>query len=227
MKFASNLIALAIGMALAAPAIAQQGVVGNAAAQVGGSMQAQVPNPVPAANSAVEHAGTAVQNATDRAMQATQDETGTPPPSPVQSQGAEHAAANSSVVQRDLWIKLDADHNGSISATEASVDTGFNGNFFAMDSNGDGMVSTDEYNAYAKASMNTGGEHANAGSQAATKLTWSALDTDKDGKLSATEAEAYAGIKANFAGMDSNSDGFITQDEYRAYAKANREPGKP
>lgn len=239
MKFTPNLIALAIGLALAAPAIAQQG---TAAAQVGGSVQAQtqpvvptqVPAPVtvPPVSPEIDH-GRSAKGAMNNATQATkeagsmQDETGTPPPSPEQSQGAENAAANSSVVQRDLWNRLDADHDGTISSTEASVDAGFNGHFAAMDSNGDGMVGSDEYTAYAKANMNTGGQNANAGSQASTKLTWNNVDTDKDGKLSSAEADGYANLKSNFAGMDSNGDGFVTQDEYRAYAKANREPGKP
>jgi Ca2+-binding EF-hand superfamily protein len=58
-------------------------------------------------------------------------------------------------------------------------------------------------------------------------MTWNNIDADKDGKLSATEVESYENLKANFAGMDSDGDGFVTQDEYRAYQKANREPGKP
>jgi hypothetical protein len=69
---------------------------------------------------------------------------------------------------------------------------------------------------------------ANAASQSANGLTWNTVDTDKDGKLSASEVSAYAGLKANFSGMDGNSDGFVTQDEYRAYAQARRQPaGKP
>ena len=81
--------------------------------------------------------------------------------------------------------------------------------------------------AYAKADMGTGGENANAASQAATTLTWNDIDADQDGKLSATEVEGYENLKANFAGMDGDGDGFVTQDEYRAYQKANRVPGKP
>lgn len=238
MKSTQSLIAIAIGAALALPAMAQQHGNGNAAAQVGGSMQAQsrVPDPVPAAQNAIEHAGTAVQDRADRATQAMQDaqdakamqdETGTPPPSPEQSQGAEHAAAHSSVVTRDLWSRLDTDHDGMISTTEAGADTGFDANFSTMDSDGNGTISQAEYSAYAKANMNTGGENAAPVSQAATTLTWNNIDADKDGKLSATEVDGYENLKANFAGMDSDGDGFVTQDEYRAYQKANREPGKP
>ena len=36
---------------------------------------------------------------------------------PPTSQGADHAAAHSSVVQRDVWSRLDADGDGQISAT--------------------------------------------------------------------------------------------------------------
>lgn len=163
MKYPFNLIALAIGVALAAPAIAQDN---GAAVQVGAGVQAQtqtpVPDPVPPASPETGQ-GRSAQGAMDNATQgdaaAMQEQAGTPPPPPQQSQGAANA---------------------------------------------------------------------NAGSRSANGLTWNTVDTDKDGKLSTTEVAGYDGLKANFSGMDGNSDGFVTQDEYRAYAQARSQPtGKP
>jgi Ca2+-binding EF-hand superfamily protein len=234
-----SLIAIAIGVALAVPAMAQAGN-GNAGAPVAAAAQAQVqtqapvPNPIPTASPELGH-GRSAQGATDNITsgavqdaQAMQEEkTDAPMTAPVQSQGAEHAAANSSVVQRDLWDRLDADHDGMVSATEASVDAGFDGGFARMDVDGNGTVSQDEYGTYAKAALNTGGQNASAGSQASTRLTWNNVDTDKDGKLSTKEVQGYSNLKANFTAIDGNGDGFVTQDEYRSYAKTNRQPGKP
>lgn len=156
MKYQLNLIALAIGVALAVPAVAQDN---GTAAQVGAGVQAQtqtpVPDPVPPANP-VTGQGRSAQGAMDNATQgdasAMQEQAGTPP---VQSQGAANA---------------------------------------------------------------------NAGARSANGLTWNTVDTDKDGKLSTTEVAGYAGLKTNFPGMDGNGDGFVTQDEYRAYAQARSQP---
>ena len=74
-----------------------------------------------------------------------------PPPPPVQSRGAEHAADHSAVVQRDAWGRLDADGDGMISADEGEVDADFSANFEMMDGDDDGFVSDAEFRASAKA----------------------------------------------------------------------------
>ena len=63
------------------------------------------------------------------------------------------------------------------------------------------------------------------------QTSWSDLDTDKNGTLSATEAEANPGLKAHFEQADANADGALTGDEYREFlAKRDSgmqtEPGK-
>ena len=43
--------------------------------------------------------------------------------------------------------------------------------------------------------------------------TFESLDTDSDGKISKTEAEANANVKAQFSRYDVNGDGFIERAE--------------
>ena len=67
------------------------------------------------------------------------------------SQGAENAAAQSAVVSRDTWVKLDADADSRISLAEASANPDLTAKFANMDSNSDGFVSQDEYTTYSQA----------------------------------------------------------------------------
>lgn len=143
---------------------------------------------------------------------------------PPTAQGAEHAAAHSSVVQRDLWGRLDTDSDGRISATEADADTTFDGDFDAMDADDDGFVSDTEYRTFAKMDAPQGAANAASNSAVVQRGTWSRLDSDGDGRISATEADADAGIDGSFSAIDSNNDGFITDAEFRAHAKATRTP---
>lgn len=43
------------------------------------------------------------------------------------------------------------------------------------------------------------------------------LDTDGDGKVSKSEAEANHSFAANFDKLDGNSDGFVTKREYQRH----------
>ena len=69
------------------------------------------------------------------------------------SQGELHAAANSAVVTRDVWGKLDANSDGKLSSSEVSSNSTVSGAFPAMDSNGDGFVTQAEYRSYAQAHL--------------------------------------------------------------------------
>jgi Ca2+-binding EF-hand superfamily protein len=51
--------------------------------------------------------------------------------------------------------------------------------------------------------------------------TFESLDTDSDGRISKTEAEANANVKAQFSRYDVNGDGFIERAEV---GKANTTP---
>lgn len=143
---------------------------------------------------------------------------------PPTAQGAAHAAGHSSIVQRDVWVRLDADADGRISATEADADATFDGNFAAIDANKDGFVSDVEYRTFAKVDTSQGAGNAASHSSVVQRATWSRLDTDADGRISAVEADADAGTDGSFSAIDSNSDGFITDAEFRAHAKAISKP---
>lgn len=148
----------------------------------------------------------------------------TPPPSPPQSQGAEHAARHSSVVERDLWTRLDTDGDGRISATEGEADAVFNTDFAAMDTDDDGFISDSEYRSSAKADMQSGTGGANTSSRSSSSLgdVMRRLDSNADGSISLSEGQADAAIKANFAAIDANSDGTVTRAEYQAWLKDTR-----
>jgi hypothetical protein len=141
-----------------------------------------------------------------------------------QSQGAANAAAHSMVVTRDLWTRLDADADGRISADEADADTAFDGGFAGYDTNADGFVTQEEYRAAAQAEASQGAENAAPPSAVVQRDTWTRLDADADGRISADEADADAGFDSDFAAMDSNGDGFVTDAEFRAHAKADMQP---
>lgn len=66
------------------------------------------------------------------------------------SQGAEHAATHSTVVTRDLWLKLDSNADTRLSAAEVAANAGLKASFSAMDSDHNGFVTHAEYRSYSK-----------------------------------------------------------------------------
>jgi hypothetical protein len=54
-----------------------------------------------------------------------------------------------------------------------------------------------------------------------TRDVWTKLDANSDGKLSSSEVSSNTTISGAFSAMDGNGDGFVTQAEYRAYAKTH------
>ena len=52
----------------------------------------------------------------------------------------------------------------------------------------------------------------------------SALDLDNDGRISAVEAEVDVGFHTTFQDLDVDGDGFVSDAEYRAKAKADLDP---
>jgi hypothetical protein len=149
----------------------------------------------------------------------------------MQSQGGVNAAAPSTAAQRDAWTRLDTDADGRISPVEADADSAFGLDFDDMDTDDDGFVSDMEYRVFAKtgtqddtSGQSQGAANAAAHSMVVTRDLWTRLDADADGRISADEADADAGFDSGFATMDSNRDGFVTDAEFRAHAKADMQP---
>lgn len=227
-----TLVSLALGAVLASPAAFAQLANGNAGARVGVGAKASLPDPVPVVRSTGERvkqatretarqAGRTATDATARVKGEARTEAQIPP---LQAQGAANAAAHASVVRRDLWGKLDTNRDGRISAVEADANADFDARFDAMDSNDDGFIADAEYTAYAKAQLSTSAQHAAGHAMPVVKQLWGRLDANADGKVSASEADVDAGFDGMFSAMDGNNDGFVTEAEYRAHAKAGMKP---
>ncbi|QSX79537.1 EF-hand domain-containing protein [Agrilutibacter solisilvae] len=149
----------------------------------------------------------------------------TSPVPPTQSQGAANAQAHASVTQRELWGRLDTDHDGQISAAESQVDAEFNAGFQAMDTNDDGLLTDAEYQVAARADIGgaaQGGVNAASHSAVSVRDLMGRLDANADGSISATEGQADAGFTSSFSTIDANSDGMVSSDEYRAWSKDQR-----
>jgi len=117
------------------------------------------------------------------------------------------------------WTEADTNGDGKISTAEAVANAGLSSRFGIIDTNKDGFVTMDEYRAFYTSTASQGEQHAAANSEVVTRDVWARLDTDADGKLSASELAADATLNGSFTAMDSNNDGFISQDEYRAYER--------
>jgi Ca2+-binding EF-hand superfamily protein len=51
-------------------------------------------------------------------------------------------------------------------------------------------------------------------------IAFSTLDTNKDGKISRSEARADPGLEASFDMLDLNHDGFLSPQEFKAWPRA-------
>ena len=226
-----KLLAVALAAAIFSPLAMAQSTQGAVNGVAHGQAQVPATPAVPPAPTLPPQASTPADAAVSAAMQQT-----VPPPADdeemlseqqlrtvvdAQVKGAEHAQAHSAVVTRDVFGKLDADGDGKISAIEAGADTDFG--FAAMDSDGNGFVTDAEYRASAKGAMDAsqGAAHAAGHSAVVTRDVFGTLDVDGDGRISATEASADADFNGGFSAMDGDGDGFVTDAEFRAHAKAD------
>jgi hypothetical protein len=120
------------------------------------------------------------------------------------------------------WKDADTDGDGKLSATEANANAGLSSRFATIDTDKDGFVTTEEYRTFYTANASQGEQHAAAHSAVVTRDVWVKLDADADSRISLAEAAANTDLSTSFSTMDSNSDGFVTQAEYQAYAKAHK-----
>jgi len=115
-----------------------------------------------------------------------------------------------------LRQRIDADGDGAVSRDEAKSHAWLAGQFDTVDANKDGRLDKDELVAQREA------HHADM--KARGEERWKASDTDGNGSLSRTEAEAsssWAGER--FAKLDANADGELTREEMHAARKQGHE----
>jgi hypothetical protein len=119
------------------------------------------------------------------------------------------------------FADADIDGDGKLSVGEANANASVAARFGTIDANADGYVTTEEYRVFYTGTQSQGEVHAQAHSAVVTRDVWMKLDSNDDGKLSSGEVSANSTISGAFSAMDGNGDGFVTQAEYRAYAKSN------
>lgn len=135
------------------------------------------------------------------------------------SHGKFHHAAD-----RQGWFnKIDADHDGSVTKTEAEaahdqmvsrMKERTEHVFTKSDKNNDGKVTKDEFSEFAR-SDHHGPNGADPYRWAEARKRWfDMLDTDHDGAISKAESEAASDKR--FARLDADHDGKVTQEEMRA-----------
>ena len=228
-----NLLALAVG-ALLLPAIALADKPANAGQGNAQAAQAHPTLPTPAVDRA--------SDALDRNPKADTSVTrevgrNTPPASERPSVSGDRndnaaaggtasgksssSAAQSNPGKGNWWADIDGDGDGRISRVEARGNAGLDSRFASVDSDADGFVTRDEYLAYYKASASQGAEHAQDHAAVVSADLWRRFDANGDGRLTAVEIDLDARLKADFGAIDANDDGFVSDDEYRAYYRTD------
>ena len=234
-----NLIALALTAALASPIAFAQQAKGNAKANatVGagqataesvktGERPASPTLPTQSSTKASDAITerTTRQDAKDDAVDATATTTTTTTADAGATEmddSTKASAKSTNPGKGNWWADADADGDGKLSTTEAAANAGLNSRFTTIDGDKDGFVTQDEYRTFFTANASQGAENAAPHSAVVSRELWTQLDADTDSKLSLAEVAANAELTTSFASIDANADGFVTQDEYTAYAKAN------
>lgn len=210
-----NLIGLAMAAAFASPAAFAQ-------AAAGATANAKVAAP-PAVTSPAKPAPSSEPST--RASDAISTRTSTresKPAAKVKPPQNMATATTAAPGKGDWWKDADADDDGKLSTVEATANAGLSSRFSTIDANKDGFVTSEEYRSFFTSEASKGDTHAAANSAVVTRDLWVKLDANADSKISLTEAKASADLTGSFTDMDVNADGFINQDEYRAYAQLHK-----
>ena len=238
-----NLIALALGAVLVSPAAFAQdkGNKGQSATSAGqataesvrtGEQPASPTLPTQASPTAQDAISDRTAAAEDKKDDGKAGNTASTATTATQNAGSTTLRNTASAAQDSMgasnpgkgnwWKDADTDGDGKLSSTEANANAGLSSRFATIDADKDGFITTEEYRTFYTANASQGEQHAAAHSAVVTRDVWVKLDADADSRISLAEAAANTDLSASFAGMDSNSDGFVTQAEYQAYAKAQQ-----
>lgn len=193
-----SLLALALGAVCAAPAFAGD---------------------KPPSNSKKPTASSSATDATS--ARTTLREAGKANPPASTSTDASLSSQGTNPGKGNWWAAADIDGDGKLSATEAKAQAGLDARFSTVDADADGYVTNDEYRKFFTSEKSQGETHAAAHSAVVSRDMWTKFDANHDGKLSSSEVSFDTTVSGAFSTMDSNGDGFVTDAEYRAYAKAN------
>ena len=111
-----------------------------------------------------------------------------------------------------MMAMIDTNSDGVIGDDEAA--SRVEGVFLAMDNDGNGEVTMEEYMAVRMGPGEGRNKDRMAKMQEAKKQRFEAMDTDKDGKV--TKAQFLDAGKARFLAADTDKDGKVTPWEFRA-----------
>lgn len=113
--------------------------------------------------------------------------------------------------------KIDSNGDGSVDRAEAAKYPRLAGKFDALDKNKDGKLSKEEMPRHGDRKHGRDGHGARGEGR---REAMARLDTDKDGRISRTEAAAGEGrLASRFDEMDVNKDGFIDRADREIRAK--------
>jgi hypothetical protein len=120
-------------------------------------------------------------------------------------------------------IKLDTNGDGAIDRAEAAARPRLAQKFDELDKNKDGRLTADERPQRDGRWGGKGhGGHAGMRGHGGHGAMLGKLDSDKDGRISRTEAAANEKFVARFDAMDLNKDGFVDRADHEARAKQHR-----
>jgi len=140
---------------------------------------------------------------------------------PTTSASATLSAQGTNPGKGNWWAEADINGDGKLSPTEAKAQAGLDARFSTVDADADGYVTNEEYRKFFTSENSQGEAHAAAHSAVVSRDMWAKFDANHDGKLSSSEVSFDTAVSGAFSTMDANGDGFVTDAEYRAYAKAN------
>lgn len=126
----------------------------------------------------------------------------TPPATP-----AAASSASPAPMKGHGFAALDINGDGVISRDEVAARPKLAKMFDKLDTNKDGVLSKDEMKA-AKAKMHD--------------RQMARMDTDRDGKISRTEAAGHPKLAENFGRIDTNGDGFLSKEELAAARESRK-----
>ncbi len=122
-------------------------------------------------------------------------------------------------------MKIDANNDGFIDRAEAGQHERLAGKFDQLDKNRDGRLSADErpqrMGKHGRRGM--GGQHAGMKHGGMMHGVIMKADTDKDGRISRSEAAANPKLAAKFNEIDGNRDGFMDRADWDAKARERKE----